>query len=634
MTQKKIILKHKRAPGDTLVLTALVRDIALTYGSEFAIDVNTSAMSLWRYNPHVTRMGPSTPDVEQFEISYGKGLREQNTETVHFLPYFHRAFNEKCGTDVQLKFPWPDYHLSTKEKEPIFKERYWVVISGGKTDFTAKVWETRKFQGVVDQLRRYGITCVQAGSNGNGHWHPPLHGAVDMVGQTNLRDLARLIYHADGVICGVTCAMHMAAALRRPCVVLAGGREAWWWEAYVNENNGFGPEASGNLQVPHRFLHTIGLLDCCENHGCWRNKVVALNKDKSLCKRPITTRKQPVPLCMDLISVENVVESVMSYYTDKTLPPISPSEIHLTPTIKYDVFADLGGLAHSTPTFAQTGALEKKPSTKKAATTPHGGADSIHRMELSLATINHKHVGGKFTVFVNIEGADFAQHRKCLESVLTTIPRDCRDLRVASTIPVTATREYIDGLVKSGDISKHYTFLRNTSKYTLMREMLHDASYEIQTKYFIWADSSTTFDKDSNWVYYLSRLIAENHDDNCRMYGPVYVWSLKNGQADWIKNASWYRDKLFKTTQGDEVANGNTIHFINGAFWAMETDAMRKCNVPDPEIRDNKGGDYIVGEQLHQHGYALKSFDSGRRRFVNWGVHMQPTRQGKHVGCG
>ena len=386
MRQKRIILQHSHAPGDTLVLTALVRDLALTYSKEFAIGVETSCMSLWRNNPHITRMQPTDPDVEPFRICYGKGIKEQNNETIHFLSYFHRAFNRKYGTDVQLKYPWPDVHLSREEKQPIFDGRYWVVVSGGKSDFTIKVWETRKFQAVVNQLQHLGITCVQAGSSGKGHWHPSLRGVVDMVGQTNIRDLMRLIYHADGVICGVTFAMHLAAALRRPCVVLAGGREAWWWEAYVNENRGFGPTASGKMQVPHRFLHTIGLLDCCQYRGCWRNKVVSINKDRSICRRPIEKAAQTVPLCMDLLSAENVVEAVMSYYTDKTLPPVSPSEMRLEPIVQNDVFHDLGGLAQSAPTLQIIDKLYKSPNNKKAATSPDGDSDTLRKAEVPPTT--------------------------------------------------------------------------------------------------------------------------------------------------------------------------------------------------------------------------------------------------------
>lgn len=321
---RKFVLMHNRAPGDITVLTALARDLKLTH-PEFEIDVDTTCGDLWRNNPHLTPglKKNTKPGIEFIKCQYGKGIREQNTETIHFLSYFHRDFKEQTGLDIPLQHPIPDLHLSQEERDvSLIDGRYWAVISGGKSDFTAKVWHTPKLQEVCNRIvDRLGVGVVQMGSTDTGHWHPPINNALRLVGQTNLRDMLRLIYHSDGVICGVTAAMHMAAALGRPCVVFAGGREAWWWEAYVNENIGFGPVASGKLQVPHRFLHTIGLLDCCQAHGCWKNKVVKINEDNSLCKYPVQHPGQAVPLCLDMLSADHVWEAVQSYYRDGTLAP-------------------------------------------------------------------------------------------------------------------------------------------------------------------------------------------------------------------------------------------------------------------------------------------------------------------------
>lgn len=326
MEPRRIVLLNTRAPGDIAVLTALVRDIALTYPGQFEIDVDTTSMDIWRHNPYVTRLhtgGRWQRNIEYVKIQYGRGLRDQNHETIHFLAYFHRDFALQCGTKVPLTLPYPDLHLTQEERENrIIEGRYWIVLNGGKSDFTAKVWRSRNMQVVVDRLRHYGLGIVQVGSKEQGHWHLPLRGVLDLVGRTSLRDFMRLIAQADGVICPVTGAMHIAAGFHRPCVVLAGGREAWWWEAYVNENKGFGELASGKMRVPHRYLHTIGRLDCCKHHGCWRNKVVPLHDDKSICLHPVMHPEQPVPQCLDMITPDHVLEAVMSYYTDMTLAPI------------------------------------------------------------------------------------------------------------------------------------------------------------------------------------------------------------------------------------------------------------------------------------------------------------------------
>ena len=106
------------------------------------------------------------------------------------------------------------------------------------------------------------IPFVQCGEQG--HWHPRLAHVIDLVGRTTTREFVRLMYHAEGVLCPVTFAMHLAAAVptragrppHRPCVVVAGGREPPHWEAYPH----------------HQFLHTVGMLSCCADGGCWKSR--------------------------------------------------------------------------------------------------------------------------------------------------------------------------------------------------------------------------------------------------------------------------------------------------------------------------------------------------------------------------
>src|SRR4030095_6610141 len=114
---------------------------------------------------------------------------------------------------------------------------YWLVVAGGKFDFTIKWWHFRRWQAVVDHFRDK-ILFVQTGQKH--HYHPALKSVLDLRGRSTLRELIRLVYHAQGVLCPVTLLMHLAAAVEckpggtaaRPCVVVAGGREPPTWEAY------------------------------------------------------------------------------------------------------------------------------------------------------------------------------------------------------------------------------------------------------------------------------------------------------------------------------------------------------------------------------------------------------------------
>ncbi|MGL4460555.1 MAG: glycosyltransferase family 9 protein, partial [Planctomycetia bacterium] len=178
-------------------------------------------------------------------------------------------------------------------------EPFWLMNAGRKNDFTCKAWPAESYQAVVDALAGK-IQFVQIGAAE--HHHPPLAGVFDLRGKTDHRQLVRLMYHAAGVVTGVSYPMHLCAATPtadparplRPCVVVAGGREPAHWEQYPG----------------HQFLHTIGQLPCCAAGGCWKARATPLkdgsHHDDSLCERPVDGH----PACMRLIRPEDVVRAI------------------------------------------------------------------------------------------------------------------------------------------------------------------------------------------------------------------------------------------------------------------------------------------------------------------------------------
>jgi ADP-heptose:LPS heptosyltransferase len=311
--RRKIILRSNYALGDIVLLTAAVRDLHRCYPNAFISDVRTSYPDLWLNNPQIQQLDPVDPDVNRIELGYPL-IDFSNHIPYHAIHGYIDAINEKLGLEVHGTEFKGDIHLTEAERsapsqvaELIGQEiPFWLISAGGKSDITIKWWDVDRYQAVLDHFAGR-IQFVQVGASKD--FHPKLSGAIDLRGKTSVRQLVNLVHHAQGVLCGVTGLMHLAAAVPtkaknlplRPCVVVAGGREPAHWEAYPH----------------HQFIHTVGSLPCCAQGGCWKSRVVPLgdgaagDEGQALC----TNRSGLLPRCMDMISADEVIRRVESYFT-------------------------------------------------------------------------------------------------------------------------------------------------------------------------------------------------------------------------------------------------------------------------------------------------------------------------------
>lgn len=248
-----LLLRNHQSVGDIIMLTACVRDLKRWY-PEFNIRVSTSCDTLFENNPYICKEFPIGETIIDIKMEYPL-IHQLHEKDVHFLHGFIDFLNEKLSLRVKLTEFKGDLYLTEEEKawNPI-GEPYWIMVAGGKSDFPSKIWKAEAWQEVVDNVKKYKIVTI--GGKEHKQYHPELKGAIDMVGKTSIRQSLSLIYNSCGIVSPVTFAMHAAACFDKPAVVIAGGREHWFWEKYWN----------------HKFLHTIGSLDCCREGGCWKNE--------------------------------------------------------------------------------------------------------------------------------------------------------------------------------------------------------------------------------------------------------------------------------------------------------------------------------------------------------------------------
>jgi ADP-heptose:LPS heptosyltransferase len=299
------------------MLTAAVRDLHLSCPGEFETDVRTPYPQLWENNPYLVEIDDKASDVEVIDCHYPL-ITLSNHLPFHFIHGFRLFLSNRLGVDIRPHAFRGDIHLQEEEKRWLSQvdemtgkpdTPFWIVVAGGKTDYTTKWWSPRRYQELVDHFAGR-LTFVQSGDVSEGHVHSPLKGVINLVGKTSLRQLIRLTYHAEGVVCPVTLMMHLAAAVEtrpgrpknRPCVVVAGGREPPQWEAYPH----------------HQYLHTNACLPCCDDGGCWKSRVEPLGDgefhDNSLCVLPVRESSgRTIPRCMDLITSRHVIEAIERY---------------------------------------------------------------------------------------------------------------------------------------------------------------------------------------------------------------------------------------------------------------------------------------------------------------------------------
>jgi hypothetical protein len=312
------------------------------------------------------------------------------------------------------------------------------------------------------------------------------------------------------------------------------------------------------------------------------------------------------------------------------LPPITPTgEVGIlaappqimpvitqpaTPKLSRDIFDDALLETTREPAITRATLPLTVPQTLKLATgvTP---VKAGKQSPTDDTIYDSPHIGGKFTVFVLFYGENkyHQLHRQCLDAIIATVPGGRMDLRVGSNQLCDESVRYIDSYVQAGLVRKHYRHVNNDRKYPVMREMFWDPSLPIETKWLLWFDDDSIADRNRDWLRILASCIDQNAD--AAMFGAKLIWTVDPGQANFLRRRPWHKGKAFRARNGNPSPNGNTILFAHGGFWALRTDAMRACDIPDRELGHN-GGDYTIGEQLYQGGFTLKSWN-GQKQYVH-----------------
>jgi hypothetical protein len=543
----KLLLTLPDAPGDTLAMTAAVRDLVAQYPGEYDIGVDTNADTLWHGNPHVT-ICPLPADRRVLDMRYARRIAPSARAGTHFLRDFCLILGDHLERPVELLRPTPDIHwLPTEaQRHPLAPSRpYWAIFPGWKYDMPVKRWSPQAWQAVVDMLESWGIHCVQLG--GGIGVNPLLAGVTSLVGRTTLRGMLQVIRDAEGVICGITQAMHVAAALEKPCVVLAGGRETRGWAAYTNDADNFGPQASRLVPVPHRVLHSGGLLDCCRNMGCYKRAFTVSKRHdaRELCTMPVEL-DVTVGACQTLITPTAVVDAVLSYYEDGTL--------------------------------ARPADVVARPAPPLSPPAPYA------------------------EVCMLLHGDYPDMHAGSLAALLQNTPAE-QPIRLIANAVTGASVERVQDAARDPRVRVVWS-PENLPKYEWLGRLLYGRdgwTDTIKSPWLVWLDDDS-YCLSPTW---LSRMLAATTAPNVGMVGPLHLWQCNQKWLTWLHQSPWHR-----IPYGAHQRTGRpAVRFCVGSLWALHTATAREFEIPDRRLVHTRG-DITMGAQLYQAGRAIVHWGS------------------------
>jgi len=155
-------------------------------------------------------------------------------------------------------------------------------------------------------------------------------------------------------------------------------------------------------------------------------------------------------------------------------------------------------------------------------------------------------LGGMLSVLVLCYG-DFPNlHKRCINSIIRSLPVYRLDLRVALNCVGPGTKEYIESI----PTTKVYTYDENKYKYPIMRDMLYDTETPLLGDYVAWFDDNA-FVSESNWVNTVANSIKKQSSSvgmyGIRMYQPMSQGNDTTAQ-EWVETREWYLPEIRHST--------------------------------------------------------------------------------------
>jgi len=291
---EKIIFSNALAIGDNLVFTVALRELHKQYPEKYQTGIFSYYPEVYENNPYIAKFDKEeAKNILIINVNYAKEFQYKKSSGKPFAQGYITFLNDTLNLNIQLTDCKPEIFLSSEEienaldtlEENKIKNGFWLLSPGYKQDIVLKNYSAAKWQEFINVMYEYGIEIIQTGDN---HAiNPRFKNIKSLVGKTkNLRKYFAIASLSKGLIGYPSLQMHLAAALNKPSIVVAGGREGINWNCYQNQ----------------QYLHSVGYLNCCKETACWKATI-----------QDCENYNNGIAHCMELISVDEIINCVLKY---------------------------------------------------------------------------------------------------------------------------------------------------------------------------------------------------------------------------------------------------------------------------------------------------------------------------------
>ena len=287
---KRLVVQRTGAMGDVVWTTPLFKFIR-DQGFTGELVAATHYPEVFRNNPHVSVV--CVPEDLQWYLDFDEEVlldldwayESDRQQHKHLLQAYCEKLHVywKAVSSQPLLYPSPnDYKCASATCVDVWKDSKGVVVIHAAATSPDRIWSCLRWEKLTDYLLSDEFSVICVGSANDYHLQPRA-GVADLIGKTSLLQTTALISAATAFVGSDSGVANLAFSTQAPSLVLYG-------------------MAHPASRLPQNSTKHFGITaHACSCIGCI---------EKLAVKAPPLCHERPRAMCMDLISVTDVIDAL------------------------------------------------------------------------------------------------------------------------------------------------------------------------------------------------------------------------------------------------------------------------------------------------------------------------------------